>query len=375
MLRVTRSAHRTKRLLFVVTEDWYFLSHRLPMARAAQQLGFEVHVATRVVNGAAAIRAEGFTLHEVAFARGQLSPVAAAQTVLRLRAIHREVQPVIAHHVALQASVLGSVAALGRDVACINALTGFGYAFTSTTPKARALRPVLSGVLRLVLARADNVALVQNPDDKATLLALGIPESRIRLIAGSGVDLQRFAPTPEPPLPIAVGFAGRLLFDKGIHTLIAAHVPGTTLEIAGDADAANPSSVPAAQLAEWNRDGVRFHGHVSDVAKFWASVHIAVLPSRREGLPKSLIEAAACGRPLIAADVPGCREVVIPDRTGLLVPVDDPVALRGAIAKLASSPELRARYGAAARQLAVETFGSESIAAQVGALYRELARD
>ncbi len=368
------------RLLFVVTEDWYFLSHRLPMARAARNLGFEVHVATRVVAGGNAIRAEGFILHEVPFARGTLSPLAALKAVGAIRRIQREVKPAISHHVALQASVLASLAALGHDVVCLNALTGFGYAFTSDDPKARLLRAVLARVLKLLLVHGENVALVQNPDDFATLIGLGIPAERIRTIAGSGVDLERFAPTPEPAEPIVIGFAGRLLRDKGVHTLVAAHqiarrqMLSLQLEIAGEPDGANPTSIAPEVLDEWRRlPGVGLRGQVANIARFWCGVHIAVLPSRREGLPKSLIEAAACGRPMIAADVPGCREVAIHDVTGILVPADDVAALAAAITRLSESRELRKQYGMAARELAVGKFGAPAIAKQVGALYQHLS--
>jgi len=369
------------RLLFVVTEDWYFLSHRLPMARAARDLGFDVHVATRVVHGGDAIRAEGFTVHEIPFARGRLSPLAALKAVRAIQKVQRAIKPVISHHVALQASVLASLAAFGRDIVCLNALTGFGYAFTSDEAKARILRPVLSRVLRILLAHGDNVALVQNPDDFATLSTLGIPSARIETIAGSGVDLERFVPSAEPNQPITLGFAGRLLRDKGVHTLVAAHqlaqgqVPSLRLEIAGEPDHANPTSISSDVLEEWRRlPNLTLCGHVPDVSKFWLGIHIAILPSRREGLPKSLIEAAASGRPMIATDVPGCREVVLHEVTGLLVPADDVGALASAIAHLALSPQLRERYGQAARSLAVAKFGAPSIAKQVGALYQRLAR-
>lgn len=368
------------RLLFVVTEDWYFLSHRLPMARAARDLGFEVHVATRVVNGGGAIRAEGFTVHEIPFARGRLSPLAALKAVRAIQKVQSTIKPVISHHVALQASVLASLAAFGRDIVCLNALTGFGYAFTSNETKARLLRPVLAGVLRVLLAHGDNVALVQNPDDFKTLSTLGIPSARITTIAGSGVDLERFLPSAEPDGPITLGFAGRLLRDKGVHILVAAHqlaqrnVPSLQLEISGEPDHANPTSISSDILDEWRRlPGLTLRGHVSDVSKFWPGIHIALLPSRREGLPKSLIEAAACGRPMIAADVPGCREVVLHEITGLLVPADDVGALATAITKLALSTLLRERYGLAARALAVAKFGAPSIAKQVGDLYQRLA--
>ena len=237
------------RLLYVVTEDWYFLSHRLPMARAARDAGFEVHVATRVADGAAAIRAEGFTLHHVPFVRGRLSPSGTIATIRALRGIHREVAPAIAHHVALQATVLGSMAAWGRRVVCVNALTGLGYAFTSGGAKARLWRGLLSALLRLLLRGRRQIVLIQNPDDRAVMLSLGIPAERIALIPGSGVDVEALQPMPEPPGPITVAFVGRLLDDKGIRTLIRAHAllrqRGSSVEllIAGTPDAANPASV------------------------------------------------------------------------------------------------------------------------------------
>jgi glycosyltransferase involved in cell wall biosynthesis len=369
------------RLLYVVTEDWYFVSHRLPMARAARDAGFEVHVATRVDKSGDRIRAEGFTLHHVPFARGRLSPLHLLNTIVAVRRIHGEVNPAIAHHVALQPTVLASIAAVGRDVVCLNALTGLGFVFTSRTARARLMRPILSGALRFLLDRGADISLVQNPDDRAALRALGIPEHRIALISGSGVDLDQFAARPEPPPPIVVGFAGRLLLDKGIHTLVDAHrilrARGidVRLRIAGERDAANPSSISSAQLAQWRGEpGIEVLGHVTDMPSFWASVHIAALPSRREGLPKTLVEAAACARPAIASDVPGCREVVIPNETGLLVPVDDPRSLADAIARLATDRELRVRLGAAARARAESTFAASLIAREITELYDQLLR-
>jgi glycosyltransferase involved in cell wall biosynthesis len=369
------------RLLYVVTEDWYFLSHRLPMARAAKKAGFEVHVATRVVDGGAAIGAEGFQLHPVPFARGRLSPLGSLAAVRALRRIHAAVEPEIVHHVALQSTILGSLAALGRSFRCVNALTGLGFTFTSGSAKALLLRPLIGGLLRLLLNRPGQVALVQNPDDRAGMLALGVAADHIALIPGSGVDVQGLHPLPEPPGPPTMAFVGRLLADKGIHMLIRAQrllrQRGANVEllIAGTPDPANPASLSEQEAAALDREpGIRWLGHVDDIAGLWARAHIAVLPSRREGLPKSLLEAAACGRPLVATDVPGCREVVHPGKTGLLVPFDDAPALADAIERLATSPELRARYGAAARDLAVQRFSAEAIGRQTVDLYRSLVR-
>jgi glycosyltransferase involved in cell wall biosynthesis len=369
------------RLLYVVTEDWYFLSHRLPMARAARAAGFEVHVATRVVDGGAAIAAEGFILHPVPFVRGRLSPRAAVDTIRALRRVHDEVAPAIAHHVALQAVVLGSLAALRRPARCVNAMTGLGFTFTSGSAKAMLLRPLMGVLVRLLLNRENCTVLVQNPDDREGMLALGIAAERIALIPGSGVDIDALQSWPEPPGPVTMAFVGRLLADKGIHTLIDAHrllrQRGSNVEllIAGTPDPANPASVSERDAAAWNLEpGITWLGHVDNIAALWARAHIAVLPSRREGLPKSLLEAAACGRPMVATDVPGCREVARHGETGLLVPPDDARALADAVERLASSLEMRARFGAAARRLAVERFSADAIGRQTVELYRSLVR-
>jgi glycosyltransferase involved in cell wall biosynthesis len=369
----------TRTLLFVVSEDWYFLSHRLPMATAARDAGFDVHVATRVVDGAARIRDLGFTLHPVPFERGRLSPVATLRTVLALRRTYRAVAPQIVHHVSLQPTILGLTAALGLPVSCVNALTGLGYSFTSRSGKARLIRPLLRTLLRGLLARDRMVSLVQNVDDHTALVALGVPPGRIRMIAGSGVDTIRLRPLAEPDGPVTVGFVGRLLRDKGIHTLLAAHrllrERGSTVRmlIAGEPDSANPASVALEEARVWNSEsGVRWLGHVADISDVWAQAHIAVLPSYGEGLPLSLLEAAACGRPMIATDVAGCREIAVRDKTGLLVPVDDARALAMAIEKLAESPGLRASYGAAARERVETRFASRIIGEQTVAMYREL---
>jgi glycosyltransferase involved in cell wall biosynthesis len=367
------------RLLYVVTEDWAFLSHRLPMARAAREAGFEVHVATRVSNGAAAIEAERFILHPIPFVRGSLSPVATLSTLAALRRVHREVKPALTHHVALQACVLGMLASLGRPCACVNAFIGLGYSFTSETGKARAVRAIVGSLLRFLLNRKNSIALVQNGDDMAALMSLSIAKNRIALIPGSGVDVNRFTPLAEPVGAPTFGFVGRLLDDKGVRTLVAAHrllrrrIPDANLFIAGTPDPANPASVTEAEARSWNDEaGITWLDHVADIAAFWAKAHVAVLPSRREGLPLSLMEAAACGRAMIASDVPGCREIVLHEQTGLLFPVDDAMALAEAMARLTADQALRARCAAAARKLVVERFAAEIIGRQTVALYRRV---
>jgi glycosyltransferase involved in cell wall biosynthesis len=369
------------RLLYVVTEDWYFLSHRLPMARAALRDGFEVHVATRIGDGRAAIEAEGFTVHPVPFVRGSIAPLRSLRTIAALRRIQRQIKPAVTHHVAVQCVVLGSLAAIGQPGSRVNAFTGFGHSFISGSPRARTLRAAIGALLRRILNRPAAVALVQNPDDRKSLISLGIAANHIAVIPGSGVDVEALRPSAEPPGPPTVAFVGRLLDDKGIRTLIEAQRllrrRGSNVEfgVAGAPDPANPASVTQDEAAAWGRQpGIAWLGHVANIADVWARAGIAALPSRREGLPKSLLEAAACGRPMIATDVPGCREIVLPGETGLLVPVDDVAALADAIATLAASPELRSRYGAAARRLAVERFSADRVGRQTVDLYRSLIK-
>lgn len=368
-------------LLYVETEERAFLSHRLPMARAARDAGFDVHVAASAGSNSEAIRAEGFTIHAMPFRRGGLSPFSAISTIAALRQIKRELSPAIVHHVGMQICVLGGISSLGMTTPQVNAMTGLGYAFTSATAKALLLRFAITIALRFLLNRNHAVFLVQNPDDRAALETIGIDPSRLVRIPGSGVDTDRLTPMPEPDGPVTVGFAGRLLTAKGIRALVAAHrlLRGRGLDIrlliAGDPDPANPDSVSPEEAQRWNSEpGITWLGHVEDIATLWRRSHIAALPSHREGLPKSLLEAAACGRPLVATDAPGCREIVIPGQTGLLVPIEDPQALADAIGGLAVSRELRMRYGAGARQLVVEKMSAHSIGSAIVTLYEEQLR-
>jgi glycosyltransferase involved in cell wall biosynthesis len=373
------SPRSAPRLLYLVSEDWYFLSHRLPMAQAAQRAGYEVHVATQVGAQAAAIEALGFQLHRLDWYRGSMNPLYALRTIRQIRKLYRRVAPDLAHHVALQASVFGSLAVIGMPIVRLNALAGLGFMFISQARSTRLMRGMLVRLLSRLLNRPGAAALVQNPDDAAALVALGVGRERIFRIPGSGVDTTLLAPLPEPAGAITVAFVGRLLDDKGVRALIDAQAElvrrgrAVRVLLAGETDPANPASIPRQEVEEWaRRPGVTALGHVGDIRRVWEAAHIAVLPSRREGLPKSLLEAAACGRPIVATDVPGCREIARPGVNALLVPVDAPTALADAIDRLAGDAELRRQFAAAGRRLVEEEFSADRIGRATVALYDRL---
>lgn len=366
-------------LAYVVTEDWYFLSHRLPMARAAQKADYEVHVITHIDKGLEAIEAEGFRVHPVVWRRGSVHPLGFLSNIYAVRAVYRAINPALVHNVALQPTIVGSLAALGLPFTSLNALAGLGFTFTSATAKARLVRPVLRALLCFVLGRSKAAVLVQNPDDRAAIQGLGVAGGKIFVIPGSGVETDVLVPLPEPDGAVTVAFVGRLLDDKGVRTLVQAHDilarrgQPVRLLIAGDPDPANPVSIPPDEIAGWaRRPGIEVLGHVADIREVWARAHIAVLPSRREGLPKSLLEAAACGRPLVATDVPGCRQIARPGVNAILVPPDDAEALAEAIGALAQDAALRRRYGAASRRMAEEEFSAARIGRDIVSLYDRL---
>jgi glycosyltransferase involved in cell wall biosynthesis len=350
------------------------------MAREAQRAGYDVHVITHVNEGAAAIEAEGFRLHSVVWRRGSLNPADFVSNIRAVRRHYKTIDPDLLHHVALQPTVVGSLAAAGLRCTRLNAIAGLGFAFTSSTLKARLVRPLLSAFLRHVLGHPRAAVLVQNPDDRKVAQSLGIAADRIFVIPGSGVETNKLTPLPEPPGPVTVAFVGRLLDDKGVRSLIEAHDilarrgQPVRLLIAGEPDPANPVSISPQAIAEWGRrPGIELLGQVADIREVWKAAHIAVLPSRREGLPKSLLEAAACGRPIVATDVPGCREIARHDINALLVPPDDAEALADAIGRLAQDAALRARFGVAGRQLVESTFSDIEIGREIRRLYDRLS--
>ncbi len=375
------------RILYVVTEDWYFLSHRLPMARAARAAGYEVHVAARMKDGEVRIEQEGFKAHRLEWSRGSLSLRDSLSAVRQLKKLYADLKPDIVHNVALKPVVLGSIARLGSgEPVIVNSLTGLGALFVDGNGSSKVTRKLVELTLGSLLHRPRTLTVVQNPDDRAFIAELGVPESAIAIGAGSGIDTEKYTVLPAPPRPVTAAFVGRMLHHKGGMTLIEAFRRATDsadggsgatfrLLLVGDCDPENPGSLAPEQLREFaSAHGITWLGHMEDVREVWRQAHFAVQPSRGgEGLPKSLLEAAACGRAMVATDVPGCREIAIPDQTGLLVPVDDVEALAQAMLRLVEEEGLRDRFGKAARKLTETKFDAGVIGREIVELYDRLA--
>ena len=369
-------------LLFLITEDWTFWEIRRDLARMALASGYEVVVATRVSAHAERIRQEGFTLVPLSLRRESRNPLKELLAFVELIRLYRLIRPQIVQHVAMKPVLYGSFAAwVARIPVVINVFGGLGYAFTDRPQDTSLLRSLLQWGLKSAIALSRSIVVVQNADDRDVLVrAQLVLPSRIRLIAGSGVDVHRFTPVDPPPGdPPIVMLVGRMLWDKGVGEFVDAvvrlkerHVTPRFV-LVGRCDGGNPTAIAESQLQAWTRDhGIEWWGHREDLPHVFGQATVVVLPSYREGLPKVLLEAAACGKAMVATDVPGCREVVQHRQTGLLVPVRDSMALADAIAELLNSGELRAALGARARQLVLREYSTDKIGAAFFALYREL---
>lgn len=361
-----------RRLLFVVNNPAFFMSHRLPVAQAAQRAGYDVHVATMDGPAVADIVALGMTHHVIPMTRSGKHPLQELGTLLALLRLFRRLRPQVVHLVTIKPVLYGGIAArLARVPGMVAAISGLGFVFLSNSLKMRLVRSVVARLYRLALGHPNSRVIFQNASDRDMLKSLGaVRDEQVVLIRGAGVDLDLCQALPEPPAPPVVAtMVARLLRDKGVWEFVEAArllrargVP-VTMRLVGGVDAGNPTSATPAEVEAWQREGcVEALGERSDVPRLYAASHIAVLPSYREGLPKSLIEAAACGRAVVTTDVPGCRDAIEPDETGLLVPVRDPQALADAIARLAEDAALRQSMGAAGRALAEREFNIDRVA-------------
>ena len=365
------------KLLFVVTEDWYFVSHRLLLAVAAREAGYDVAVATRARQHAETIRRAGIRVIPFELSRRVGNPFL---ELLRLLSLYRRERPDIVNHVALKPIFLGGLAVcLAGFPAQVNAVAGLGWLFISRSRMARLLSPLIRWILARLLNSPRCRVIVQNLDDAELLKKSGVKELHLRMIRGAGVDTFQFSPSPEPLEPVCVVLASRILWDKGVgefveaaRQLIQDGVKARFI-LVGDPDPDNPAAVPETTLHAWQEEKVvEWWGHRDDMVTVFHSAHVVCLPSYREGLPKVLLEAAACGRPIVTTDVPGCREVVREGENGLLVPVRDAQALSEGLLCLIGNPELRAEMGKRGREIALKEFSSGKVIAQTLDLYKGL---
>ena len=368
-----------KTLLFLLTEDWFFASHFQKRALAAKAAGWRVILAARESDATPKIRAAGIEVIPIPFIRRRLNPFAELLFTFQLAALYRRVRPDLVHHIALKPIVIGGLAARMAGIkAIVNALVGLGFVFSSEKFLAKLLRPLVSGLLRVTLTPQNAKVIFENPDDLAALSAAGMvrPDAAI-LIRGAGVDIDEFSPTPEPPGKPRIVLIARMIREKGIADFVAA---ATILRgqaefvLVGAPDEGNPNTITAAELKTWQAQGkITWLGPRKDIAKLLASAHIACQPSTyREGLPKSALEAMAAGKPLVATDIPGCREAVVHNVTGLLVPPRNPPALAAALKTLIDNPALRIAMGEAARKRAVEEFSDSIICEKTLLVYESL---
>lgn len=374
---------KKRKLLFVVNTTSFFLSHRLPVALAAKQAGYEVHVATGTADPDAVLSSKGLIHHLLPMSRSGLHPIKECRDALAMWKLMKQINPKVAHLVTIKPVIYGGIAARLANIKCVvAAISGLGTVFSDNGVKKRVIRFIVSHLYRLALKHQVLKVIFQNEHDLKTLARVcHLTENQVTLIPGSGVSLKDYPYVPEPDGIPVVTFAARLIKEKGpfefVHAAKIIKEWGLNVRflILGAVDPGNPNSVSKSDIEVWQKEGiVEVLGHAENVADFFKLSNIICLPSYYgEGLPKVLIEAAACGRAVVTTDHPGCRDAVIDGQTGLVVPVRDAAALADAFQKLIKSESLRKNMGQAGRLLAEEKFTIENVVQQHLSIYRELS--
>lgn len=368
------------KILLIANTDWYLYRFRLSLARFLQGRRLEVVLVSPGGEYAPLIAAAGFRWVEWRVGRKSVNPLAELGAILALWRILIRERPALVHLHTVKPVLYGSLAARLAGVnAVVRSITGRGYVFLGQDWQARFLRPLVSSLYRYLLSGKGGAAIFENDADRRFFLdrKLVCP-SAAHLIEGVGVDTEHYRPLPEPAGTPVILLAARMLWDKGVGTLVEAarllHArTAARVILVGDPDEGNPASIPVETLRGWNEEKVvEWWGWQDDMRAVYENCHIVVLPSLGEGLPTALLEGAACGRPLVATDVPGCRDVVQDGVNGFLVPPGDAPALAKAFERLIQDRELRARMGAAARTRVEARFADKSIHAQTLEVYRLL---
>jgi len=374
-------APKSERLFFMFTEDWAFASLFLDRAVAAKNAGYEVAVHVRCSEHRAVIEQAGLQVIPHNISRSGLNPLMELVSVLRLIKALRSFRPDVIHLIALKPIVLGSLASVFYPkVKIVNAPVGMGYLFASNDVRARLARPIVKLVLKSTLGRKRSMTIIENSDDRASLVEGGFLHSnQIVLIRGTGVNLEVFRPTAEPVGPKIVVLIARMLRDKGVFEFVeSARIikrthPTTSFWLIGDADPGNPASLTTQQLQAWNDEGIMtWLGYRTDVADLLTKIHVVCLPSYREGFGKVFVEAGAALRAVVATDVPGCREAVEHQVNGLLVEPKNSDALARALIEVLDNDELRLRLAKEGRRRAEFEFSSATVNAQTLALYQQV---
>ena len=368
------------KLLYLFSEDWAFSHFFLPMVRAARAAGFEVVVATRVRNHADRIAAAGCRVVPLEAERRSLNPIEMVRGMARIARIVRDERPDVVHCIALRMVVLGALAARlagARDL--VLAPTGLGHLWVENGPIERLARPLVRLLVGRLLRSRRTQYLFENVDDPREF-GLDPVGPDVTVVGGTGIDPALFPFTAEPPAPpVKVAIVARMIVPKGIAEAVAAigrarqQGAAVELDIYGAPDPSNRRSYSDSEVRRWSAEpGVTWHGPTNDVGRVWREHHIAMLLSYREGLPRSLVEAAASGRPVVTTDVPGCREAVRDRVEGLVVPLGNIEAAAGALVELARDPALRAQLGKAANARFNERFTVGAVEQVISGLYRRI---
>lgn len=372
-----------KKLLFIINEPTCFISHRLPIAIAAKEAGYEVHVATAAAKAPPVIHEQGFHYHPIPLSRSGKNSFVELGSLIAIYRLMKQLQPDLVHLVTIKPVLYGLLAArLARVPGAVAAVPGLGYVFTHHQKlSAKLLRRFIVGFYQQAFKHPNLKVIFQNETDQAILFNLGaLKENQARLIHGSGVNLTQYTYYPEPTdAMLVVVMAARLLRDKGVIEYVQAakqlRKQGYQARfcLAGEIDDGNPSAITKQQLRTWiDAKDIEYLGYCQDTALIFSKANVVVLPSYREGLPRVLAEAAACGRAIVTTDAPGCRDAIIPNQTGLLTEVKNVSSLVSAIACLLTNQPLREAMGKAGREFAERQFCITTIVKQHLAIYHEI---
>lgn len=364
------------RLLYVVNDAGFFCSHRLAIALAAREAGYQVAVASPKSSAARLIEEAGFVFFDLPLGRGKISPSGEIVAFRRLQRIVRSYRPALVHLITSKPIIYGGLITRWYGIPAVAAVSGLGHVFIDDRPKSRLLRSFALAGYRAAMGRRGLYPIFQNRDNWDLFARTGAVGEEPTLIRGSGTDLARFDPTPAVNAVPRLVLPARMLFSKGVGEfveaarLLRAQNVEATFALVGDPDPANPASVPRTQLQSWHDEGVvRWERFRPDIETVLRESDVVVLPSHNEGFPKTLVDAAAAGRAVVTNDVTGCRDAIVPGKTGILVRPFDVVDLARAMRELIDDRAKRLAMGAAGRQLAEQHYAIEAIAQQHLELY------